>query len=266
VLDNKPEAALAERLKELQAENARLKEILRGRRQTAANTVSTWVWELGPGKSMRLFQTGKRTYYLIADDNHTYLGASSNETGESLWRTLFAEKLPVAGTAGAWSLQDQAQEIVLTWSRKVGSVAYTFDRKRGLLVRREATSNPGGKAAAPRGPSESAPPVLSDVPYLKQLFSPPKTPKASKDAPPTLPGEGEVKMFTLRHVRAAEVGRILKELFPKNTERDLRITAHERTNSLLVRGHRMDLEVIERIITRLELSSTARMKENEDVK
>jgi RNA polymerase sigma factor (sigma-70 family) len=73
----------------------------------------------------------------------------------------------------------------------------------------------------------------------------------------------EIKMFSLRNLRAEEVGRTLEQLFAPSwiaaetqasyeSRKPLRIATSPSTNTLIVQGSRDDLESIEVIITRLE--------------
>jgi hypothetical protein len=246
-------ATLKEKLRTLEIENRRLTELLAQRQPPASKKVPTWVWEPSPGKALRLFHGNNRTYYLIADENHTYLGALNNQDGKQLWRTVLAGKLPISSQEGEWSLEESraGKELVLTRTGKSARVRYSFDNNGKLL--REA-------------------PILSTIPHIDRLF---KTAEPSGEAAgpkgfavkllgsEELPKNSKVKIFALQHASAADVSRILKDLFPEKDATSPRITADERGNSLLVRGRAKELEAVAEIIRRLEVSSRTRMKRTE---
>jgi beta-lactamase regulating signal transducer with metallopeptidase domain len=76
----------------------------------------------------------------------------------------------------------------------------------------------------------------------------------------------EVKFFSLKYARAVDVSRILKDLFPEDEARNPRISADERSNSLIIRGTAKDRDAIEAIVERLEQSSADAIKKGESEK
>jgi beta-lactamase regulating signal transducer with metallopeptidase domain len=76
----------------------------------------------------------------------------------------------------------------------------------------------------------------------------------------------EVKFFSLKYARAMDVSRILKDLFPEDEARNPRISADERSNSLIIRGTAKDRDAIEAIVERLEQSSADAIKKGESEK
>jgi type II secretory pathway component GspD/PulD (secretin) len=64
--------------------------------------------------------------------------------------------------------------------------------------------------------------------------------------------QGGWKVVRLLNAKAAEVSRILNELFSKNEERGLRLAADERTNCILLQGRAPDVEAMEDILRRLD--------------
>jgi len=93
---------------------------------------------------------------------------------------------------------------------------------------------------------------------------PDMTPNTAKN--PYWTQEREVKFFSLQYARAVDVSRILKDLFPEDEARNPRISADERSNSLIIRGTAKDREALEAIIERLEKSSADAIKKGESVK
>jgi RNA polymerase sigma factor (sigma-70 family) len=84
---------------------------------------------------------------------------------------------------------------------------------------------------------------------------------------PKLPTRGELRVFTLRFARAAEVAKVLQELFvgPKGRDTDLRIVSSG-TNTLIVYGTQMQLDQIEALLVRLEDSAARQQILEEDKK
>ena len=64
------------------------------------------------------------------------------------------------------------------------------------------------------------------------------------------PGPREVKIFTLRHTEAGMLVPTLRQLLGDDS--GLRLAADARSNSLLARGTREDLEVVEAVVGRLD--------------
>lgn len=65
-------------------------------------------------------------------------------------------------------------------------------------------------------------------------------------------GRTQVNVFTLKHAKAAAVAKALHDLFPEKDGLTLRIASEPSLNTVLVRGSREELDVVEAIISRLE--------------
>lgn len=77
------------------------------------------------------------------------------------------------------------------------------------------------------------------------------------------PKGDEVNIFALKHADAGSMAKMLKQLLQGPDSRSLSIAVDDRTNSLVVRGGREQLEVIEAIIARLEEKSAKSGKAEE---
>jgi hypothetical protein len=70
------------------------------------------------------------------------------------------------------------------------------------------------------------------------------------------PANAEIKIFTLRNIDAVAAAKALQDLFRAGAnERAIRIVGEPNSNSLLVNAAREDLEAIEAVIARLEVTS-----------
>lgn len=69
---------------------------------------------------------------------------------------------------------------------------------------------------------------------------------------PAGPGRAEVSLFTLKHTKAVDVAKVLKKLFPDKDGLSLRIASDAASNTVVARGSRPDLEVVEAVISKLE--------------
>jgi hypothetical protein len=70
--------------------------------------------------------------------------------------------------------------------------------------------------------------------------------------------KGELKIFTLKHAKAGEITRVLQELLREKDGQSPRIVGDPGSNTVLVRGSREQLEMIEAVITRLDEASQQR--------
>jgi RNA polymerase sigma factor (sigma-70 family) len=80
----------------------------------------------------------------------------------------------------------------------------------------------------------------------------------------------EFKMFSLKYAEAGELSKILYELLRNRTAHNdaqkgtpLRFGTHQKSNALLVVGSPEDLELVEAIITRLDVESAERVKKGQ---
>jgi hypothetical protein len=80
------------------------------------------------------------------------------------------------------------------------------------------------------------------------------------------PGNIEIRVFVLKHAKAAGVAKALQELFPKD-EYTLRFASEPDLNVLLVRGgNREELQVVEVVLDKLETISHEQKKISHDLK
>jgi type II secretory pathway component GspD/PulD (secretin) len=86
--------------------------------------------------------------------------------------------------------------------------------------------------------------LLQEVKSLREELRPP--------AVPPLTARAEVKIFVLRNTAPSPVVKVLQDLLQGRDGRALVITADQRTNSVLVRGHPEHLQLIEALIARLD--------------
>lgn len=75
---------------------------------------------------------------------------------------------------------------------------------------------------------------------------------------PQADATSEFKIFALKHAKASEMAKTLQELLQKKDEQTLRIVADPASNSVVVRGNREQLDVVEAIIARLDELSRER--------
>jgi type II secretory pathway component GspD/PulD (secretin) len=130
----------------------------------------------------------------------------------------------------------------------------------GLLVSRAETQEP-----PPAKPSQKTQPadtaalerrvatLEAQVAGLKKeiekLRSEPKAPAVAKV---------ELKIFTLKHAKAGETTKVLLELLRERDGQSPRIVGDPGSNTVLVRGSREQLEMIDAVITRLDEASDKR--------
>ncbi len=76
------------------------------------------------------------------------------------------------------------------------------------------------------------------------------TKKIPAQPPPNL----EIMITSLRNANAQEMVNAVRELFPNNAARPLYIAGDPNTNSIMFRGTKEDLEIVEAILLKIENS------------
>jgi hypothetical protein len=117
-----------------------------------------------------------------------------------------------------------------------------------------------GLVLAPVFAQEGQPKIQRDFPSRADTVYPQQ--KTLTPVPTPAPAEPQVRILTLRDADAAEIAKVLQDLFPSGQAARLRIALHRSTNSLIVMASsNTDLELIESIVQRLDVLS-AEMKKN----
>lgn len=101
--------------------------------------------------------------------------------------------------------------------------------------------------------------LLLGIVVFSEAAAQPAGSKQDKDKGPREPAE--VKVFSMKHLDAAEVIALLQQLFQ---ERDLRLASHKPSNTVLAVGSADKLRLIETIISKLE--DTGKKAEKLDIK
>ncbi|MCI0682354.1 MAG: sigma-70 family RNA polymerase sigma factor [Gemmataceae bacterium] len=126
----------------------------------------------------------------------------------------------------------------------------------------------GGLRTPPPGPVGPGAFAPGYSPAAPGRYGPPPTPGAAPA--PAARANVEVKIFTLRHLDAAEVAATLTSLLNPDGKtpdgkapggRSLRIAAHNSTNSVLVQGTPVNLDTVAVIISQLDDQPAVRRKE-----
>ena len=87
-------------------------------------------------------------------------------------------------------------------------------------------------------------------------------PKKPKKQAATAPATGpQVRILTVSDADAAKIVRTLKDLFPADAAKKMRIALHQSTNSILLLGELDDLERAESIINRLDVVAGEQKKD-----
>jgi beta-lactamase regulating signal transducer with metallopeptidase domain len=124
--------------------------------------------------------------------------------------------------------------------------------------RRQGKIEPKDNVAAnPEQDKPAGRPAASELPAAPRASEAPKRPRVTppSNAPAAVPADGEsvVKVLPLKHHNADELAKLLgKVLAERESDRQLRIVADTRTNSLLVQGRAQDVEFVEALVAVLQ--------------
>jgi hypothetical protein len=128
----------------------------------------------------------------------------------------------------------------------------------GLLVpgSTRAQEPPAGRQEKPQPDTASLERRLADLQAeIVKLRKEVQSLRTERNTPPVSlqpGGKTVVDVFTLKHAKAAAVAKALHDLFPEKDGLTLRIASEPNSNTLVVRGSREELDMIEAIITKLE--------------
>jgi hypothetical protein len=92
---------------------------------------------------------------------------------------------------------------------------------------------------------------------IEELITLQRQPKPVAPQPATTP---QVRVFTLRAADSVELAKTLNDLYQGDAGRKFRLAVHQSTNSLLILGLPEDIEMIEAVITRLDMLTAERKK------
>ncbi len=74
--------------------------------------------------------------------------------------------------------------------------------------------------------------------------------------------KAEVNLFSLKHAKSDSVAQVLRDLFPEKDGVHLRIASDAALNTVVVRGSRQELEVVEAIVGRMETIAEQKRGQN----
>ena len=75
-----------------------------------------------------------------------------------------------------------------------------------------------------------------------------------------------LRVYPLKDIRAGPTAKILRDIFPADQYKTLRLSVSEQTNSIVVAGSVPDLVAIESLIVRLEAMAKDKKAEKSDEK